>query len=195
MQHTGPMLHCSKCDFSSRNKGTVDKHFKFRHTDKMKKTCPFCGVTFKKLDHHLQVSLCGKDKDDRERHTCKICGKKILFAAGIKKHMEQQHLKDKNWTKDENCPHCSYKSNKKFNLKMHLDRVHGTGLNVQRCPHCNKRTYYLESHMKTYHIEHFMENETTIPDVSGLFTEGPSPEALEAPSLTTNLTQKDQLNI
>ena len=145
--HNGENVKCSKCDFTSRNKNTIWQHNTIVHTDKMKEICGFCGEVFKKLKWHLKVSMCGKEKDDRERFPCDICGKISIGDYGLKKHMKQMHGE-----KTFQCKSCTYASSSSFNLRLHVTKVHErSSMNPEKCLNCEKKTTNMKLHKKIYH--------------------------------------------
>ena len=58
--HLFPQIKCTRCNFETRNKHTLNMHFNSRHTDSMKKQCTSCGQIFKYLKRHFTNTSCGK---------------------------------------------------------------------------------------------------------------------------------------
>ena len=147
--HTGPILHCSKCSYTTRNISSLKLHFKLRHTESMKQSCEYCGKVFKKLKKHLKNTMCGKDVDDRKLQQCPQCDRKSRNKRALRNHVQNIHNK----VKDIQCPNCSYQTYNRFNLRLHVSKVHEKTTIFRNCPHCESRTGNLEAHLATYHSE------------------------------------------
>ena len=140
---------CSKCPYSSKNAGTLRKHFRFRHTA-WKQSCEFCGKVVKQLDKHLKATMCGKDVDDRNRLPCPKCPVIVWNQSQLRKHTSQVHDR----VKDKYCPKCSYTTYSSYNLRLHVSSVHDkTPIVYKNCPHCHVRSGNLNKHLEIHHIE------------------------------------------
>ena len=78
------------------------------------------------------------------------CEKTFTMKESLKKHINVVHLQIKNKC----CVYCDYKTHTKFNLDLHINKMHlGVHTEKQNCSHCGKTTYKLDHHMKVYHGE------------------------------------------
>ena len=155
-KHFSALQKCYKCEYTSARKNDVITHFKIRHTEKYNTPCQFCGKVFKIIKEHLRNTMCGKDKDDREKTTCEHCG---IIVSNRNKLKHIKHVHDK--VKDKQCTHCHYTTYSNFNLKLHVSKVHlGKSLEYESCPHCSERTSNMKRHLNIYHSEH-LNNESS----------------------------------
>ena len=147
--HTGELLTCSACTYSSRRKACMDAHFRRIHTDLDKKICPVCGETFKRLKQHLKGTMCGTGKKTEATLPCpRGCPKMFTLPSVVENHVRQVH----DQIKDKLCPFCKYRTYSKFNLKLHVTKQHeGREFEKKQCEHCDKATFSLDYHMQTYH--------------------------------------------
>ena len=146
--HEAELMICSKCDYRTRNKQSLKQHFKNIHTEVEMKTCQFCGGSFKRIDRHLQINNCGQE--ERKRSKCEHCEKTFVRKETMKKHIKIVHLQVRNKI----CMYCDYKTYTKFNLDIHISKMHlGTQIEKQSCGLCTKKTYKMDYHMKVYHPE------------------------------------------
>ena len=146
--HEAELIVCSKCDYRTRNKQSFTDHSNNVHKEAVMKTCQFCGGSYKRVDRHIQVMNCGQAK--RMRSKCDQCDKTFALKQTLRKHIKIVHLQIRNKT----CLYCDYKTYTKFNLDLHMNKMHlGIQMEKQNCSHCDKSTYKLEHHMKVYHGE------------------------------------------
>ena len=147
--HTGELLTCSACSYSTRRKACMDAHFRRIHTDLNKKICSVCGETFKRLKQHLKTTMCGTGKKAEATFPCpRGCSKMFTYQGAVKWHVRQVH----DQIKDKLCPFCKYRTYSKFNLKLHVRKQHeGREFEKKQCEYCDKATFSLDYHMQTYH--------------------------------------------
>ena len=119
--HTGELVTCSACNYTSRRKVDIEGHYRNIHTDLNKEICLVCGETFKGLKMHLERTKCGTGKKAEATVPCpEGCPKMFTLQDTANKHIRQVHLKIKN----KNCPSCEYKTYSGFNLKLHVRKMH-----------------------------------------------------------------------
>jgi hypothetical protein len=148
--HTDPFLKCYVCDYTTRHPSGLKKHMKVVHTSGTLETCHVCGEVFKKLQQHLKVSICGGNKPVAAMPCPEGCQKTFVSQKSIDAHVKFVHLKICNVL----CEMCDYKTYSKFNLRIHLAKTHGVGTREKvQCQHCDKSTWEMDSHMKTYHTD------------------------------------------
>ena len=147
--HTGELMTCTKCSYRSRRKADIELHYRKVHTDLDIETCHVCGQRFKGLKKHLQRTKCGTGKKAEATIPCPIgCSKMFTLQDSVYKHIEQVHQKNKKKI----CPFCEYKTYSKFNLNLHVTKMHeGKKMEKQQCLYCEKTPYALDYHMKIYH--------------------------------------------
>ena len=147
--HTGEFKTCTKCSYRSRRKADVELHYRKVHTDLDIETCHVCGQRFKGLKKHLQRTKCGTGKKAEATIPCPMgCSKMFTLQDSVYKHIEQVHQQNKTKL----CPLCEYKTYSKFNLNLHLTKMHeGKKMEKQQCQYCEKTPYALDYHMKIYH--------------------------------------------
>ena len=154
---------CSKCDYKTTAKGSLDRHFNRVHTERLNKPCVFCGEIFKDMKRHLERTLCGQEGVERVKVPCPQCDKTFSERGRMLIHMKRIHT----GTRDEVCDQCNYATYSKFNLKLHIAKVHlGTGLVKEKCPHCEKETSNIKHHIAMYHVE---QEEQKIEQAQGQF--------------------------
>jgi len=146
--HEAELIICSKCDYRTRTKQSFKDHTENVHKEAVMKTCQFCGGSYKRVDKHIKISNCGQA--ERIRMNCDQCEKSFTRKETLKKHVKIVHLQIKNKA----CVYCDYRTHSKFNLDLHVNKMHlGIQIEKQTCKHCEKSTYKLEHHMKIYHGE------------------------------------------
>ena len=119
------------------------------HYEETKGTCVSCGETYKMLSKHLKRTQCGTGKQTEANIKCpEGCNKKFVTEYGMKKHIKFVHFKIKNIQ----CLSCDYKTYSKFNLKVHVSKMHGgEKIEKKQCIYCDKATFSMDYHMKIYH--------------------------------------------
>ena len=141
---------CTKCDYKTVSKGSLERHFNRVHTEKLNKPCVSCGEIFKDMKRHLQRTSCGQEGAERVKVPCPKCDKTFTERGRMLIHMKNIH----DGIRDEVCDLCNYATYSKFNLRLHIAKVHlGTGLTKEQCPHCEKMVGNLKHHLSLYHAE------------------------------------------
>ena len=143
------------CNSTFKVVRNLRRHISSVHQCSMVK-CQCCGKFVKDLKRHLRINLCNIPEEERvkrptEKKVCEIC-KKVMTKTNIAQHMITKHGHGN--PIEFHCGHCNYKTNKKYNLKLHVTRVHDVGDHYKKtCPHCLKEVIDLEFHIKNYHYD------------------------------------------
>lgn len=123
---------CTMCEYSSNQKGNLQKHFEYHHEDRTFQ-CPTCGEEFKsehKLDGHIAVV-----HDRSKLFKCKLCNSEYRSEHYLKEHVEYAHEKKMKYI----CPQCGKSCMHKSHLRIHIRKVHeNEGKLPYKCPHCDK---------------------------------------------------------
>ena len=144
--HEADFIFCTKCDYATRNKHSMKDHTENIHREAILKTCQFCGGSYKRVDKHIKVSNCGKK--ERIKIDCDQCDKSFMHKDTLNKHVKLVHFQIRNKV----CLYCDYRTHTKFNLDIHMNKMHlGKEVKKESCRFCNKTTYKIEHHMKIYH--------------------------------------------
>ena len=84
---------------------------------------------------------------------CLDCNKVFNFKQALDNHVKIVHMN----VKDKQCPDCSYATYSRYNLRMHVSKIHnGKKIEKEACPHCTKVTTNLNYHINIMHNEHFV---------------------------------------
>ena len=143
------------CSTTFKDECNLRRHLSSVHQRSMEK-CQWCGKfvkTMHSLKRHLKLYQCNIPEEERVKRTiekkeCEICKK---LVSNLARHMNTMHGHGK--PKEFQCGHCNYKTNKKYNLKLHVTRVHEGDYHKKTCPHCLKEFIDLEFHIKSYHYD------------------------------------------
>ena len=140
---------CPHCSYTTWTQGQMNFHIKSVHKSKPS-SCPFCGKLVKNLKNHFERIQCNVPENERilKKHKCELCDKTFSLKSGLKRHMEFIHG-DKN--RDIKCDQCSYATCTKFNLFIHIRRMHEGKPLKRSCPFCFKEVVKLEHHIKLFH--------------------------------------------
>ena len=137
-----PQYKCSQCDYKAKQKAVLRRHVKLKHSIKK---CTECAKNFKDsftLKIH-QLHKCSS----KPMFKCYCCSYKSILKTQLKKHMRLEHnsrytcsecgkkyvqLKSFNHHQKYDCrfelhfecDHCSYSTNLKSNLRVHIKRQH-----------------------------------------------------------------------
>ncbi len=134
---------CVPCKKTYATKQSLQSHSKL-HRERLRQTCPTCGMKVLKLDKHLLTHL---DRSKRTTFTCEQCNSEFIQRGNLKIHMSTVHgsfpctiCKDTLPTKKVlrshlhhhklevkhrfKCTECDAKYTTNQNLKRHMARLH-----------------------------------------------------------------------
>lgn len=120
-----------KCTFSTRNKQSLNNHFKRLHTDR-KYSCERCQRTFifqSELNDHIKLHNNASLKE------CELCGKNFRSRAGLKHHYISDHGLQGNYR-------CNIQGcNRTFDRKDKFQEHENRHLNIKNfcCTSCHQR--------------------------------------------------------
>ena len=100
-RHEAEMLACSKCEYKTRIKRSMESHYKNMHKDAVLNTCEFFGGSFKRLDKHNERNMCRTE--NQVRFDCESCDKPFSMKHSLANHIKVVHLKIRNKA----CTYCS----------------------------------------------------------------------------------------
>ena len=134
---------CKQCDFTAIH-DTLKTHSEV-HNGVLLKTCEICGFTGKRIKRHIQRNHNNKSQ---ERVKCDECGKQIKKKC-MEKHKQIVHTTQRKHP----CNDCEYKAGSKYNLKLHVNKMHlgNKFLQKEKCANCDFQTTNMLYHMKVYH--------------------------------------------
>ena len=140
------------CNTTFKHDCDLRRHISRVHEHSMEK-CQWCGKRVKTMQRHLKLNQCNIPEEERvmrtlEKKECDIC-KKLVSKGNLGKHMQTMHGHGR--PAEFHCDQCGYKTNIKYNLKLHVTRVHEGSYHKKKCPHCLKDFIDLEYHIKTFH--------------------------------------------
>ncbi|EFN68037.1 Zinc finger protein 337 [Camponotus floridanus] len=134
-----PNFHCTICDYKSNFKGNLKRHLYCKHkidlcVESIEKhengrsslvweDYQVLGTsTANRSSSYVERKFRVKHMDHIGRYKCSKCAKSYRW-----KHHLVEHVKAScGQKKAECCPYCSYKSNRKWNLKSHMKRIHAS---------------------------------------------------------------------
>lgn len=94
-------LQCPQCPKMLRNRGDLERHFKYHEKGMKTETCPICQEVSFNLDGHMGKKHGGANKRKRmsklklaTTHTCPHCDLVFKSSSSLKRHINQNH-KDK----------------------------------------------------------------------------------------------------
>jgi len=144
------LQNCSNCEYVNKSVKEVERHFKRVHTETFITNCYFCGAMTKNLKRHLSMSQCDKKLEEKIVYPCDHCVKQFSMKRSLETHIKGIHEN----IKDQKCPDCSYCTYSRYNLRLHVNKVHlGKKLMKEKCVHCGKETYNISYHIKLYHTD------------------------------------------
>jgi len=154
---------CHLCEFSANVQSQVDRHILKVHQAEGQ-TCPTCGKMVKDLKRHFQRGCITSSQE--KKHHCLQCDKRFKQKIQLERHIKTVHLN----IRDQECPHCNYKTTTGFNLKIHVSRVHEGKQLRKECEFCGKKVYSLEWHVYQYHktAKLKQDNENLMESINGI---------------------------
>ena len=107
-----PQYKCSQCEYKAKRKSILRRHGKLKHRIRKCDFCSYKSRSIWKLNEHIYV-------EHNSRYTCPRCGKNYLNLQSFNNHKKlcgfELHFE---------CNHCSYSTNLKSNLKVHIKSQH-----------------------------------------------------------------------
>lgn len=149
----GDKLQCPHCEFSTLERASMNRHIKRVHDTTLKpKPCPFCNRMVKNLQEHLQRTQCDIPENERtlKKYRCDTCSKNFSSKGSYDRHMKNVHSEG---SKIHKCDLCNYATYTKFNLFIHVRRMHEGKKLKRNCPYCLKDVVKLEFHVGLFHPE------------------------------------------
>jgi len=146
--HSAGSFPCDMCEYVGSSRDYLRAH-KSQHTIKTQQ-CPVCDKKVKYLYRHMKRNCSGIPK---QPVPCELCDKVLVDAQHLKKHVDIVHKKIKNTL----CDLCDYKTYSLFNLRLHMSNVHDKKSLETICKECGVKTMSIDNHMKTYHIEVYVQ--------------------------------------
>ncbi|GAB6032924.1 hypothetical protein CHUAL_012119 [Chamberlinius hualienensis] len=114
-KHGAKIHKCDVCSYASNSRADLRKHQDGVHGNKRPFICETCGFAAKSSSNlHLHLST------HKEKVVCEVCGVTVK-CRGLSLHMQTVHGENR---KPFHCHLCSLSTRCKFNLKVHLTRVH-----------------------------------------------------------------------
>ena len=84
-EHLGDRQKCSDCNYQSRSKDALKKHFKIKHKELICPQCDFKGTADKYINKHIV------QKNKRFNENCPLCDFKANSKKELQSHMEKKH--------------------------------------------------------------------------------------------------------
>ena len=108
-----PQYKCSQCEYKAKRKDTLRRHEMRKHSIK---NCDFCFYkTIFKLQLKQHISL-----EHSSSYMCSLCGKRYMYLKSFNNHQKSVCGSELYFE----CNHCSFSTNYKFNLKVHIKSKH-----------------------------------------------------------------------
>ena len=148
--HRPHPYQCSKCDYTSGNKGKVGSHYSAQHLPKYPKKRYFCKKCAYTTHSHYLMKAHVKNihGEGPEKVKCEQCGALLSGKASLYSHIELKHKRERF-----PCSRCPYRAPTKAYLKIHEEGIHEGVL--RECPHCDyksKSPFTLKNHINTSHL-------------------------------------------
>ncbi len=147
---------CTECKFTTVNLRLMNQHVRKVHTPKihLQVQCEKCGRMVMKQSMSSHRNYCSGESN-KPSFPCSQCDKHFVSAYTRTKHDKIIHQN----LREHLCAICAKAFPKKYNLDVHMFRIHGIndcGRQVETCPICNYQTfagYEMGVHMKNSHKE------------------------------------------
>lgn len=151
--HTGVKpFQCDICNKPFREKHNLKLHIKTTHEVTREKhyKCPQCSFrTYHK--HNLRQHM--NTHGDVRPFACDVCSLKFTQKSHLKSHIKAKH--SERTEKDHKCPECSYQTDRRFSLTLHLS-TH-SDIKSFYCDTCKKsfsNKVRLKRHIEYQHLQH-----------------------------------------
>ena len=135
---------CSTCDYTSEQKGNVNRHIKTKHEMLKIFECDECPDVPKfTLKQHFVTH---KKKHTGEVHTCDQCDFYTIYKYKLKAH------KNTHGEKNKKCYICEMSYSDNQTLKAHINFKHdGEAVNCKHCDFKTANKFNMDRHEKTRH--------------------------------------------
>ncbi len=117
---------CLECDYIASQKCHIKKHVDSVHLQLRQYRCKICDRAYKDISHlsrHMKIGrheTTTKARRNSYGRECPFCEFKSKRSFNVKKHVENIHMKLKQFQ----CQECEYGANHNWNLKKHIERHH-----------------------------------------------------------------------
>ena len=150
-------FHCGVCDFKTKTKDSLRRHFTAMHSKEEDQTCVqcnICNVTVKS-QKHLKSHIKKMHEERKDKFTCNDCGKQLLSKLSFKLHREAIHEQKKYA-----CDICDRKFTQKTPLNTHMKRIHFQEANYN-CSKCERPPFVTSEALKRHEKIHERNGEKT----------------------------------
>jgi len=143
-------FHCSVCDRAFNQRSNALTHYKSIHIN-VRKQCPYCDISVKKLKNHIRNVHSFKNVVQ-----CEICGKSYKEGRLLKDHLNKVHCLDNEgnsltkYSEKISCRLCDQEVSK-IRLARHLKEKHYLASTQYECPLCASQVKFLSWHLRNYH--------------------------------------------
>lgn len=125
---SGEIKHSFQCNYSSRNKSTLNRHVQLCHKNKQTQSSDVNPVSPQKEDHRPMP------------FKCPVCDSKFHWKKNLNHHLKMRHfyvVPNKSHLFKKNCPLCSFKASDKSHEKLknqmynHFKNHHNSQLEIE----------------------------------------------------------------
>ncbi len=143
---------CKECGAKLKSKRGLHLHTQAVHRKVKSHVCQICniGLSSKRSIQGHMFAIHRTEEKGRQVFQCDHCPKLFAESTGLKRHVNQVHLKLNPVT----CDFCDFKSSSKDSLKCHVDRVHSLTKRF-KCDLCEYRAYDksdMNKHVRGVHL-------------------------------------------
>jgi len=141
-----PDFSCEKCDFVSKRKGALTRHYNEVHAKKTVFQCSQCSYSSSRkgnLDGHIK-NVHRKSK----KFICLLCSTIFQDKLGLEKHLMSSHSNGNRFK----CLFCDFATSQKNALNQHIKISHD--VQTFTCDHCKlsyRRKDSLSKHIREHH--------------------------------------------
>ena len=145
-------FQCHECSFFTSYPSDLKRHSRVHDIRLKPQPCPFCSRLVKNLQEHFHKTQCDIPESERtiKKYKCDTCNKNFSWKGGYERHVKNFHSEG---AQSHKCELCSYATYSKFNLFIHVRRMHEGKKLKRTCPHCLKEVIKLEFHIRLFHPE------------------------------------------